>query len=489
MLEVVSSLSAWPGSARLLRETGLLDQLLGIHASETAGPAAAAAARAVLVRVALHDAASAERVHGEILSKFAFVLPRHRGLDVRALLQRDLLLLRRLCLSPAAALAAVALAGDNGGVGDAGGAGGEGEEEGEGAGAGAGAGTAAATATVVASCWRLHVRLLLDILRRVPAATDDSIAIVNHVALPCLETVAALCLDGVDFPMLQGEGIGGGEDEDDREQRQRGDESGVWRRWRARAAPPAAAAAAAAPLAPGGDELARALSAGRVEDVLLREILRASEGAWAPSASTHGRDGGARVEWVTVAQARGIEEAGRDAPMIIGDHNAMMERSANSSAWRSALHRAGAGTGVAFGGGFDDALWSNSPVRCFPEHWLLRLMSSRQSAVLRTFTGMVIGALAAFKGPAATKEVAEVAAHLVGVIGAEGSEAAGLQVWFRCLGGVHVRVKNSGYCGRGGEEKMGKGYKPSPRFVKASLRRLVGTRWRSCVSRWRALLS
>lgn len=389
-------MSEWPDAARLLRETGLLDQLLRIHASETAGPAATAAARTVLVRVALHDTTSAKRVRGEILSKFAFVLPRHQGLDVRGLLQQDMLLLRSLCLSPAAALAAVALTGDNGGGGT--------EEE--------GATAATAAATVVASCWRLHVGLLLNILRRIPAAADDSVAIVKHVALPCLETVAALCLDGVDFPVLQEEGGGaGGSDDEDRQ-------------WRARVA-----TRAAAPLAPGGDELARALSAGRVEDVLLREILRASEGAWAPSSSAHARGGrGARVEWVTPAQARRVEKAGRDAPMIVGDYDMRMERSANSSAWMSALEGAGAGTGVGFDGRSDDALWSKSPARCFPEHWLLRLMSSRQSPVLRTFTGLVVGALAAFKGPGASKDVAEVAAHLVGVVGAEGSEAAGLQV-------------------------------------------------------------
>lgn len=402
MLEVVSSLSVWPGSARLLRETGLLDQLLGIHASETAGPAATAAARAVLVRMALHDAESARRVHGEIASKVAFVLPRHQGLDVRGLLQHDLLLLRSLCLSPAAALAAVVLAGDNGG----GGSGAE-EESGE-------EGAAAAAATVVASCWRLHVGLLLDILRRVPAAADDSVAVVNHVALPCLETVAALCLDGVDFPAVEEEGAAAAADDDDDQQRRR---------------QPADVARAAASPAPGGDELVPAASGGRVEDVLLREILRASEGAWAPSASAARRGRGAGVEWITPAQARRVEEAGADAAMVVGDHRMMMARSANASA----LADAGAGAGAGFGGLGRGPLWSKSSkssMRCFPEHWLLRLMSSRQSPVLRTFTGMVIGALAAFKGPGATKEVAEVAAHLVGVVGAEGSEATGLQVSF-----------------------------------------------------------
>lgn len=385
---MVSSLSAWPGSARLLRETGLLEQLLGIHASETAGPASTSTARAVLVRMAVHDAESARRVHDEILSKVAFVLPRHRGLDVRGLLQQDLLLLRSLCLSPTAALAAVVLAGDNGG-GDGDGDG-EAEESGEGG----------AAAARVASCWRLHVGLLLDILRRIPAAADDSVAMVNHVALPCLETVAALCLDGTDYPALQEEA--GDEDED--EQRPAGTR--------------AAAASASAP-APG-DELVRA-GGGRVEDVLLCEILGASAGSWTRWSASADRGGAPGVEWTTPAQARRrAEQAGSaGAAPAIGEHRA--PGTAGSSVW--GLEGAGAGAGF---GSLRAA--PRSSRRFFPNHWLLRLMASRQSPVLRTFTGMVIGALAAFKGPGTSKEVAEVAAHLMGVGGAEGSEAAGLQV-------------------------------------------------------------
>lgn len=406
MLEVVSSLSAWPGSARLLRETGLLDQLLGVHASETAGPAATEAARAVLSRVALHNPESAKRVHAEILSKVAFVLPRHQGLDVRGLLRQDLLLLRSLCLSPAAALAAVAIVGDTGG----GGGSGRGEEK-----------EGAAAAATVASCWRLHVGLLLDILRRVPAAADDSVAVVNHVVLPCLETVAALCLDGVDFPPLQGEGAGsGGSGSDDDEQLRRS----AWATRRTAASP-----------APGGDELVEAASGGggggsRVEDVLLREMLRASEAAWAPGSAHWAPPSAHRVgvDWTTPAQAREIESAGPDsAPNYVNDYEGMMTRPAESPLWRLSGAGAGAGVGFGFGSGLGGAPRSSS-LRCFPQHWLLRLMASRQSPVLRTFTGMVIGALAAFKGPGALKDVAEAAAHLLGVVGAEGSEAAGLQV-------------------------------------------------------------
>ena len=400
---MVSSLSAWPGSARLLRETGLLDQLLGIHASETAGPAATAAARAVLARMALHDPESARRVHAEILSKVAFVLPRHQGLDVRGLLQRDLLLLRSLCLSPAAALAAVTLAGDTGGDtggGDGGGSGGGAEEE----------VAAAAAAVTVASCWRLHVGLLLDILRRVPAAAEDSVAVVNHVALPCLETVAALCLDGVEFPPLEGKRAG--DDSDDDEQQRRRRRRPGWATRRNIASP-----------APGGDELARG---SRVEDVLLREILRTSEDAWAPSSAHWAPPSTPRVgvDWITPAQARRIESAGSSAVNFLGNSETMMEmeRPAESPLWRLA----GAGAGVGFGG--LGGTPRSSSLRCFPQHWLLRLMASRQSPVLRTFTGLVINALATFKGPGARKEMAEAAAHLVGVVGAEGSEAAGLQV-------------------------------------------------------------
>ncbi|CAM9513025.1 unnamed protein product, partial [Ectocarpus fasciculatus] len=70
-LEVVYSLLEWPGSARLLRQTGLLDQLLRIHASEAVGHASVSTARAVLVGIGLRDLESAKRVRDEILSKVA----------------------------------------------------------------------------------------------------------------------------------------------------------------------------------------------------------------------------------------------------------------------------------------------------------------------------------------------------------------------------------------------------------------------------------
>ncbi|CAN0262833.1 unnamed protein product, partial [Hapterophycus canaliculatus] len=119
-------------------------------------------ARAVLVVMALRDVESAKRVRDEIRSKVAFALPRHLGIDVRGLLQQDLLLLHALCLSTG-------------------------------------------SSATVAACWRLHVGLLLDILRRTPAAADSSLAMVKHVVLPCLNTLAALCLDGVDYPAFQEE--------------------------------------------------------------------------------------------------------------------------------------------------------------------------------------------------------------------------------------------------------------------------------------------
>lgn len=341
----------WPGSARLLRETGLLDQLLRIHASEAVGHASVSTARAVLIGLGLRDLESAERVRDEILSKVAFVLPRHQGLDVRSLLQQDLLLLRALCLSPA------------------GGGGGE-EEEPEG--------------KEAATCWRLHVGLLLEILRRMPAAADASLAMVKHVVLPCLDTVAALCLDGVDYPDLQeGEGAPPPPDGDQ-------EHHGA-----------AAAGGGGSSSVPDVDMATPASGGGRVEDVVLGEVLRASADTRtlsSASATTTAAGSGfcCRVGWVTPAQVT------------------------NASAATAA---AAAESAVVDGRGLQQGRFSS-----FPEHWLLRLMANKQSPVLRTFSGMVLGAMATFKGPRRSKEVAEVAAHMVGVVGADGSEAAGLQV-------------------------------------------------------------
>ena len=76
LLEVVSSAHAWPGSTCLLRETGLLDQLLRLHAGEKAVEAAepvastiAATAREVLVGLALRDLGAAKRVRNEMAAK------------------------------------------------------------------------------------------------------------------------------------------------------------------------------------------------------------------------------------------------------------------------------------------------------------------------------------------------------------------------------------------------------------------------------------
>lgn len=74
LLEVVSSAHAWPQSACLLRETGLLHQLLRIHAGEmalktTVSFTATATAREVLVGLALRDVDAATRVCEEIKAK------------------------------------------------------------------------------------------------------------------------------------------------------------------------------------------------------------------------------------------------------------------------------------------------------------------------------------------------------------------------------------------------------------------------------------
>lgn len=294
--------------------------------------------------------------------KVDFVLRRHRSLDVRSLLEQDLQLLRTLCLAPAASdAAAMAALGsivannptDSSSVDD-----GEGDEDGD--------EERAMDAGVTATCWRLHVGVLLDVLRRVPASAGDSLAMVEHVALPCLGVLAALCLDGVDYPSFE---------EDDAAVPMTG-------------APPSLDGGAE-----GGSK--RSSSNGvKLDEVVLGEVLRASAASWSsppgspPSpaaiAGCGGDGGGGGVEWTTPSQARNARLA------HVGDEA--------------------------------------SPSSRFPEHWLLRLMTSRQSAVLRRFAGMVLGAMAAAKGPDGSEDMAEVAAHLLGCVGAEGSEAAALQV-------------------------------------------------------------
>lgn len=330
------------------------------------------AARAVLVGVGLHDVESAKRIRDEILSKVSFVLPRHQGLDVRALLQQDLLLLHALCL--------------DGDVMEL--------DRVEGA-----------VTTVATRCWRIHVGLLMDILRRMPAVADESVAMVNHVAMPCLGTVAELCLGGGVFPAFGEEGTSEQQD---------------------------SAVTGRAAASVSDDELFR-VSGGRVEDVVLCEVLRASADSAVAGGGRGGGGGGGGVEWITPAQARSAQQG----PTLGGQQ---MPASAGSRA-----------SGESWGAG-DTAGPSRFWARSLPDHWLLGLMANRQSPALRRFAGVVLSALAVTKGPGMSKEVAEVAAHLLGVVGAEGSEAAGMQVyiyiayWLLCgnlifrFFGVHIRV-------------------------------------------------
>lgn len=363
---MVLSLSAWPGSARLLRETGLLDQLLQIHASGEAGDTPLVyAARGVLVRMGLHDAESAKRIRDEILSKISFVLPRHQSLGVRSLLEQDVSLLASLCLH------------DDAEESD--------KEEG--------------VATAVATCWRIHVGLVLKILRQMPMVADESVAMMNHVAMPCLMVVTELCLGGGIYPAFR-------EEEEEEENVNRDNTS-------------AGIGASASSLS--GEELVRA-SGGRVEDVILCEVLRAS----ADSAATGGgRGGGGRsggVEWITPAQARRTRQSGAAGTVpTLGEQRIS---SAGSLTWGE-------------GWGADGAAGpSRCSARFLPGHWLLRLMVSRQSPALRKHAGTVLGSLASTNGPGTSKEVAEVAAHLFGVVVAKGSEAAGMQVL--TLNGGHM---------------------------------------------------
>lgn len=69
LLEVVSSTHGWKNSARVLREAGLLEQLLRVHSGGIAGHASISTARRVLVEMGLHDVDSAKRIRDEILAK------------------------------------------------------------------------------------------------------------------------------------------------------------------------------------------------------------------------------------------------------------------------------------------------------------------------------------------------------------------------------------------------------------------------------------
>lgn len=294
------------------------------------------------------------------LNKTNFVLPRYSGLDVRGLLEQDLLLLRALCLSPIASAAAevVESAAEERDRKDSA-RGSESRDEVE-------------EALVVVRCWRLHVELLLSILKRVPAAADDSLAVVEHLALPCLEIFAAICLDGVEYPSLRENNV------------------------------PASA-----------DEV---VTGYKVEDLALRGVLRASADCWSRSILPDAAYG---VRWETPSQmsnAKLVRDAWRRLVSAASHSIADTKTSQTNDRMDSmSVHGAAAGP-------------SERLSSLFPEHWLLHLMTCRQSPILRRFSGMILGALAASKGQQCSDDVAEVAAHLLGFVAAEGSESAALQV-------------------------------------------------------------
>ena len=69
LLTVVSTAQGWPNWARLMREAGLLEQLLRVHSGGRVGPASISTARGVLVKMGLHDVESAGRIRDEVLAK------------------------------------------------------------------------------------------------------------------------------------------------------------------------------------------------------------------------------------------------------------------------------------------------------------------------------------------------------------------------------------------------------------------------------------
>ncbi|CAN0288556.1 unnamed protein product, partial [Laminaria digitata] len=364
-----------------------------------------------------------------------FVLSRHQGLDVRSLLQQDLVLLRALCLAPVASRSAVVLSAISGAVAsvvDKKTATALGNDEKAKAEAEADVvsmvattGRAVAAEAKVSECWRVHVGVLLRVLGGIPTAADDSLAVVEHAALPCLEVLAALCLDGVFYPEMRGESPG----------------LSVY----------GIATAAAA----GGGVEERDEMGGRLDDALLKEVLRAcdesrdplessvtagaarggldgSSGSVGGSGVTGGGGGGDGVGWTTLSQTRSANARARLAAappatnnVLLLDTGSAANESAEALGQVSALTSAwDGGAGVAAVAGLRGG--GGRPSR-FPQHWLLRLVTCRQSFVLRRFSGMVLGELAVSRGPEGCKEVAEVAAHLLGLVGADGEEAAALQ--------------------------------------------------------------
>lgn len=299
------------------------------------------------------------------LDKTNFVLPRYSRLDVRGLLEQDLLLLRALCLSPIASAAAevVDSAADERDIKDRGRSS-ESRDEVE-------------EALVVVRCWRLHVEVLLSILKRVPAAGDDSLAVVEHLALPCLEIFAAICLDGVEYPSLRENNV------------------------------PASA-----------DEV---VAGYKVEDLALRGVLRASADSWSRSILPGMAYG---VRWATPSQIRN-KKLVRDAwRRLVGaaSRSTADTRTSQTNGSIDSMSVHGAATGP-----------RERISSLFPEHWLLRLMTCHQSPILRRFSGMILGALAASKGQQCSDDVSEVAAHLLGFVAAEGSESAALQVGLKSI--------------------------------------------------------
>lgn len=323
------------------------------------------------------------------------MLQRHQSLDVRGLLEQDLLLLRDLCLSSAAV---ISRHGSVDGSGCRDGAGDEGEISG---------------GAVVARCWRLHVGLLLHVLRKIPEAADDSLAVVEHVALPCLEALAAVCLDGTSYPPFEAAASSTDEDDGSGDGEDKGPgptTTSEMAAARGRVGDAAAVVAGAAKRQPN----CRLLG-----DALLREVLRASANAWgtadgetAGSTGRGGGGGGGGAVWRTPLQIR---------------NERLVRRT-----WQGLIHAIPTVGGSATLGGARSPpalVMANSlgGIRV-PEHWLLRLLVNRRSAVLRKFSGLVLGTLATSMGAELSEEMAEAAAHLMGCVAMDGSESAALQV-------------------------------------------------------------
>lgn len=317
------------------------------------------------------------------------MLQRYQSLDVRRLLEQDVLLLRDLCLPSASIIPR------------------------HGGDAAADSETSSTAAGVVARCWRLHVGLLMHILQRIPQAANDSLAVVEHVALPCLETLAAVCLDGVLYPVFEppveaGSGArsveGGGSD----------DQSSIGLTV---AETRTSSAAGTNPRRQQHTPNGRVLA-----DVVLQQVLRASANAWGADEGelggfTVGRRGGG-VVWRTPMQTRNAKLARRAWQGLV------------SGSTGTAGGAAAVCSGSAGGELPTSAMANESAVSCLPDHWLLKLLVNRRSAVLRKFSSLVLGTLATSMGAEFGEETAEVAAHLLGCVAAEGSEAAALQVSF-----------------------------------------------------------